>query len=101
VASTSSGRARPHRNGAHSRRLGLGRSGEPSRREVTISIAVMDESIGQVPADWRIGVDYEKPLNPIRKWFKPVPVKSLLTVFEELKAVLASESQFRVSETEP
>src|SRR5258705_13424883 len=67
----------------------------------TISIAVMDESIGQVPAVWRIGVDYEKPLNPIRKWFKPVPVKSLLAVFQELKAVLASEPQFRGSEAEP
>jgi hypothetical protein len=67
----------------------------------TISIAVMDESIGQVPGNWRIGVDYEKPLNPIRKWFKPVPVKSLLAVFEELKAVLTSEPHFKVSETEP
>lgn len=67
----------------------------------TITIGVMDESIGQVPAVWRIGVDYEKPLNAIRKWFKPVPVKSLLAVFQELKAVFASEPQFRVTEAEP
>lgn len=67
----------------------------------TISMGVMDESIGQRPAHWRIGVTYEKPLNRIRTWFKPTPVQPLLAVFQKLQAVLASEPQFRVAEEEP
>jgi hypothetical protein len=67
----------------------------------TISIGVMDESIGQVPAVWRIGVDYEKPRNRIRTWFKAAPVESSLALFRELQAVLISEPRFRVSEEEP
>ena len=67
----------------------------------TISIGVLDESIGQLPADWRIGVDYEKPLNRIRTWFKPAPVESLLVIFQKLQGVLVSEPQFRVAEEEP
>jgi hypothetical protein len=67
----------------------------------TVSIGVMDESIGQVPADWRIGVDHEKPHNRIRTWFKPAPVESLLALFQELQAVLVSEPQFGVAEEEP
>ena len=67
----------------------------------TISIGIMDESIGQLPAHWRIGVSYEKPLNRIRTWFKPAPVESLLAVFQELQAVVVSEPQFGVSKEEP
>jgi len=67
----------------------------------TISVGVMDESIGQLPAHWRIGVDYQKSLTRIRRWFKPAPVESLLALFQKLQAVLASEPQFRVADQEP
>ena len=67
----------------------------------TISIGVMDESIGQVPANWRIGVAFEKPLNSIRTGFRPAPLESLVTLFREVQNVLSSEPGFRVSEEEP
>ena len=67
----------------------------------TISIGVMDESIGKVPANWRIGIAYEKPLNRIRTWFKPPPVESLLALFRDVQTVLVGEPRFRVSEEEP
>jgi hypothetical protein len=67
----------------------------------TISIGVMDESIGNVPADWRIGVAYEKPLNSIRALFKPAPVKELESLFRNLEEILVAEPGFLVSDDEP
>jgi hypothetical protein len=67
----------------------------------TLSIGIMDESIGQEPAAWRIGVDYEKPLNPIRSWFKPVPVETLESIFQELNSIVRGEPGFIVSTDEP
>jgi hypothetical protein len=67
----------------------------------TVAIGVMDESIRVVPATWRIDVDYERPLNPIRRWFKPVPVNSHEEVFKKLEAVMVAEESFKVSREEP
>jgi len=67
----------------------------------TIALGVLDESIGVVPAVWRIDVDYERPLNPVRRWFKPVPINSLEQVFQKLESVLIAEDSFIVSREEP
>jgi hypothetical protein len=67
----------------------------------TISIGVMEESIGKVPANWRIGVAYERPLNSIRTWFKPAPVEALEAILRDLQNVLVSDPEFRVSKKEP
>ena len=69
-------------------------------RKFTISIGIMDESIGQVLAEWCIAVAYEKPLNPIRTWFKPPPRESLKALFKEVRTALESEPDFKVSDEE-
>lgn len=66
----------------------------------TISIGIMDESIGMVPATWRVGVNYEKGMNSFRKWFKAPPVATLESLFHELQTIVNAESQFKVSDEE-
>jgi hypothetical protein len=70
-------------------------------RKFTITVGIMDESIGEALADWRIGVAYERPLNPIRTWFKPAPTELLDALFQELQAILVSEPRLTVSVEEP
>lgn len=70
-------------------------------RKFTISIGVMDESIGQVPANWCITVAYEKPLNSILSWFKPAPADTLDALSQEVRTAMESESDFKVSDQEP
>ena len=67
----------------------------------TLSLGIMDESIGQVPAVWRIGVAYEKPLNPIKSWFKRAPVEALQLLFQEVQSIVRGEPGFIVSTDEP
>ena len=67
----------------------------------TISIGVMDESIGKIPAVWRIGVSYEKGMNSFRKWFKAPPVETLEKLFHELQTIVSTEPQFKVTDNEP
>jgi hypothetical protein len=66
----------------------------------TLGIGVLDESIGQLPAVWRVDVSHEKWVNPIRKWFKQPPKESLTEVCRQLGESLSSEPQFKVSLTE-
>lgn len=67
----------------------------------TITIGVMEDSIGNPTADWRVGVVDERGLNSIRTWFKPAPAETLLSVLQELKAVLTDEPQYKISNEEP
>src|SRR5262249_33416001 len=39
----------------------------------TLATGIMDDSIGSVPAEWRINVSFEKPLNVFRDWFQQPP----------------------------
>jgi hypothetical protein len=64
-------------------------------RKFTLSIGIIDESISQTPAEWRVGVAYEKPLNGIRAWFRPVPLPDLNDLARILEAVLQSESRIQ------
>jgi hypothetical protein len=66
----------------------------------TIAIGVLDESIEQTPAVWRVDVSHEKWVNPIRKWFKQPPKESLTEVCRKLEEILSCEPQFKVSLTE-
>jgi hypothetical protein len=67
-------------------------------RKFTISIGIMDESIGQVTANWCVAVAYEKPLNPFRTWFKPPPTELLDALFKDVRSALESEPGFKVSD---
>ena len=70
-------------------------------RTFTVSIGVMDESIGQTPANWRIGVTYEKAVNRVRTWFKPLPSDSHRALFQKVSTILRDEPEFKVSSQEP
>jgi hypothetical protein len=61
----------------------------------TLSIGVMDDSIGRTPAEWRVGVSYEKPLNGIRAWFKAPPREALSELADIVEQALRSESRIR------
>jgi len=58
-------------------------------RTFTLSIGIMDDSIGQVPSEWRIDVGFEKPLNGVRSWFRP----ALSAELSQLAAILESSLQ--------
>ena len=61
----------------------------------TLSIGIIDDSIGSTPAEWRIGVAYEKPLNGIRAWFRAIPTADLSDLAGILELTLKSEIRFR------
>ena len=69
-------------------------------RKFTISIGIMDESIGQVPASWCIAVAYEKPLNPLCTWFKPAPTEPLDMLFKEVRSIIETEPDFEIGAIE-
>ena len=69
-------------------------------RKFTISVGIMDESIGQVPATWCVAVAYEKPMNSFRAWFKPAPTESLQALFSEVRSILDREPDFKIAEEE-
>ena len=64
----------------------------------TVSIGVMDETIGNVPATWRVGVSYEKGMNSFSKWFKAPPVETLELLFQKLQTIVDAEPQFKVTD---
>ena len=70
-------------------------------RKFTISIGIMDESIGEVPACWCVAVAYEKPMNSFRTWFKPAPTESLAVLFKEVRSALEAERDFNITDEEP
>jgi len=60
----------------------------------TLGLGVMDESIGSVPAEWRVGVSFEKSQNSFRTWFAKPPVDDLRALGTLLEDVLRSEPRF-------
>jgi len=69
-------------------------------RTFSVSLGVMEESIGVVPAEWRVGLAYEKVVNGIRGWLRPAPTDLFRSLFGQLCAILSSEPRFRVSDIE-
>jgi hypothetical protein len=63
-------------------------------KRFTVSVGIMDESIGQVPAEWRVGVAYERPMNGLMSMFKPVPTALLESIGTTLRSALAAEPTF-------
>jgi hypothetical protein len=60
-------------------------------RTFTLSIGIMDDSIGQVPSEWRVDVAFEKPLNGVRSWFRAAPSAELAHLAEILESSLQNE----------
>jgi len=65
------------------------------KHSFTLAIGIMDDSIGSMPAEWRIDVSFEKPLNGFRAWFKKPPQIDLIELARIVEEILASESRFR------
>ena len=61
----------------------------------TLAIGIMDDSIGSMPAEWRIDVSLERSLNGLRTWFKKPPQSDLIELARIVEEMLASESRFR------
>jgi len=57
----------------------------------TLTIGIMDDSIGQVPSEWRVGVAYEKPLNGVRSWFRSTHRPELEQLAGLLAGILQNE----------
>lgn len=57
----------------------------------TLSIGIMDESIGKVPSEWRVGVMFETPLNGLRYWFRPAPRAELAELARLIEDILRGE----------
>ena len=60
-------------------------------RTFTLSIGIMDDSIGQVPSEWHVDVTYEKPLNGVRSWFRAAPSAELTQLAGLLESILQNE----------
>jgi hypothetical protein len=70
-------------------------------KKLTISIGVLEDSIGAVPAVWKLDVEFEKVLNGIRAWFTRIPEEPARQLITEIRDALSEESGISVSDTEP
>lgn len=61
----------------------------------TISIGIMDDSIGRSPAEWCVGVSFERGMNGIRSFFRKAPVVEHAQVSEGVEQVLTAEPRIR------
>jgi hypothetical protein len=60
-------------------------------RTFTLSIGIMDDSVGQVPSEWHVDVAFEKPLNGVRSWFRAAPSAELTKLAGLLESALQNE----------
>lgn len=63
----------------------------------TVAIGVMDASIGMVPAEWRIGVSYERSQN-LRRLLSRAPVEAFEAFARIVRSAMERESDMRVSD---
>ncbi len=70
-------------------------------RKLTLSIGILDDSIGRVPAVWRVDLAFEKGLNGPGSWFRKAPDSELISKFALIQSVLSSDSRMRVGTEEP
>ena len=61
----------------------------------TLTIEMVDESIGSVSDEWWIDVSFEKPLNGFRAWFRKPPQAALGGLATIVETILASEPRFQ------
>lgn len=61
----------------------------------TLSIGIMDEATGMVPAEWRIDISFEKPLNGFHSWFRRPPRLELQHLASAIEQCLRTEVRFR------
>ena len=74
--------------------------GEAPQR-LTLSLGVLDDSIGQIPAVWRVDLAFEKALNGLGAWFRRVPETELDSTFGLVQSLLSTDPRLRVAKEEP
>jgi hypothetical protein len=55
----------------------------------------MDDSIGQVPSEWRVDIAFEKLLNGVRSWFRVAPSTELAELAGILEGSLHNEPRIQ------
>lgn len=63
-----------------------------------VSIGVMDDSIGESPAEWRVGVAYERATNRLRHVLRRPDERVLGETVAELDAIFSLDPRFDVRE---
>ena len=69
---------------------------ETAGKKFTISIGIMDDSIGKSPAEWRVGVEYERAMNGILAFMRPVPIASLNATAGAVRQILIDEPEIEL-----
>ena len=64
-------------------------------RKFTLSIGIMNDSIGHVPSEWCVDVAHEKPLNGIRSWLRPARSAELLRLAGIVESTLQNEPRIQ------
>jgi hypothetical protein len=57
----------------------------------TLSVGIIDESIGKCPSEWRVGIAFEKPLNRVGSWFRAAPSGELIQLAKVVEEMLRAE----------
>jgi hypothetical protein len=63
-----------------------------------VYIGVVDDSIGMSPAEWRIGVTYERATNRLRHLFRKPNAAVFASVCADLDAIISADPRFDVRE---
>jgi hypothetical protein len=65
----------------------------------TVSIGVVEGSLGRTRAEWRVGVVHEKAVDGVRAWFRRHPEAELSELSQLLEDMLRSDT--RIEELAP
>ena len=63
-------------------------------KKFTLAIGIMDDSIGAAPAEWRVGIAYERAMNGVAGLIGAVPSGTLDSLAARLRDILAQEPSF-------
>ena len=56
-----------------------------------LSVGIMDESIGKIPSEWKVGIEFERPLNGLRSWYRAPPSAELVQMVSVIEDILRAE----------
>ena len=56
----------------------------------TVAVGIVDDSIGQSPAEWRVSVAYEKSLNGVGAIFRKRPIEAWERLLKATLVILKS-----------
>ncbi len=60
-----------------------------------LTIGVMEDSIGKIPAEWQISVGYERMGNKFGNWLRPAPERELSELIDIIQEILGSDQHIQ------